>query len=553
MPSASRTGSSGDGPRSPSANDRRTHDPHGGARGRHGEGPRLLRGDQGLPLHLRPPVRGGLGLHRERRMAPAPAARPHRGRRGPRPDIRHGLQPLGRCPDRPREPPHARARGARRPPRPEHHARRRGALRPGVRRHLRGHQPARLRPVPRRPRRDPRLLLHEAVHVALPRGAGARARALAHGRLGGCPRRGRRPPRPPRPRRPPLDRRLRHPLRLPGHRLRRPERAPLHPRALRQPEGPPALESSPRRGGHPPRGGRRDRRAPLALCPGGRLRGGPPRPGALRGQPGGPLPRRHGLLHPERPREPRVYGLGDHRHRDIIRGWSAGSRYRAGPGAGPFPRAMQTQPSLTLDRYLSERGPMDPVQAAKIAIQVARQLSQAGDALLVHPGRILVGKDGSVRLLPPPAEDLALPAIVEFPAYASPEEARGGHPDLRSGLYSLGCTLHELLTGRPPYSAADPKQILKAHLESPIPDLRKLSPKAPASLAEIVKELLAKDPEERVQTPDELVRRLRQSIGVPAGTAPQAPAATAPRAASPTATAAAAPAPRRGQPRAGSK
>ena len=214
---------------------------------------------------------------------------------------------------------------------------------------------------------------------------------------------------------------------------------------------------------------------------------------------------------------------------------------------------MQTQPSLTLDRYLSERGPMDPVQAAKIAIQVARQLSQAGDALLVHPARILVGKDGSVRLLPPPAEDLALPAIVEFPAYASPEEARGGHPDLRSGLYSLGCTLHELLTGRPPYSAGDPKQMLKAHLESPVPDLRKLSPKTPPALAEIVKELLAKDPEERVQTPEELVRRLRQSIGVPAGTAPQAP----PRATAPPPVAAAprspTPAARRGQPRSGSK
>jgi len=217
---------------------------------------------------------------------------------------------------------------------------------------------------------------------------------------------------------------------------------------------------------------------------------------------------------------------------------------------------MQTQPSLTLDRYLSERGPMDPVQAAKIAIQVARQLLLAGDALLVHPGRILVGKDGSVRLLPPPAEDLALPAIVEFPAYASPEEVRGAHPDLRSGLYSLGCTLYELVAGSPPYAASDPKQILKAHLESPIPDIRKLSPRTPAAIGEIIRELLAKDPEERIQTPDELVRRLRQAIGVPAsGAAPQAPKSGGPKAPAPASGGPKAPAPaaRRGQPRGGTK
>ena len=62
--------------------------------------------------------------------------------------------------------------------------------------------------------------------------------------------------------------------------------------------------------------------------------------------------------------------------------------------------------------------------------------------------------------------------MVEYPAYASPEEIRGVQPDVRSGLYSLGCTLYQLLAGEPPYSHPDPKHILHAHLNAPIPDVR---------------------------------------------------------------------------------
>src|SRR5262245_21454048 len=136
---------------------------------------------------------------------------------------------------------------------------------------------------------------------------------------------------------------------------------------------------------------------------------------------------------------------------------------------------METHQGLTLDRYLREKGPLAPDQAAKIAIQVAQQMGPASGSLLIHPGRILVTREGSVRLLPPPAEELALPVVVEFPAYAAPEEIRGGQPDIRSGLYSLGSTLFELISGHPPYQRKDPKDLLRAHLEDPVPDLRELS------------------------------------------------------------------------------
>ncbi len=173
---------------------------------------------------------------------------------------------------------------------------------------------------------------------------------------------------------------------------------------------------------------------------------------------------------------------------------------------------MQTNQGLTLDRYLEKRSPLEPAQAAKISIQVAQQLGSAAGSLLIHPGRILISKDGSVKLLPPAAEELSLPAVVEYPAYASPEEIRGGHPDVRSALYSLGCTLFELLSGEPPYSSSDPKQVLHAHVEGDVPDVRERASGVPDTLAEALRDLLAKDPELRIQTPEELVRRLKQGL-----------------------------------------
>jgi hypothetical protein len=195
---------------------------------------------------------------------------------------------------------------------------------------------------------------------------------------------------------------------------------------------------------------------------------------------------------------------------------------------------MHTNQGLTLDRYLEKKSPLEPAQAARIAMQIAQQLGSAGGSLLIHPGRILVTKTGTVQLLPPPVEELSLPAVVEYPAYASPEEIRGVQPDVRSALYSLGCTLFELLSGAPPFSFPEPKQILHAHLETPVPDVRENASAVPASLGEVLNELLEKDPELRIQTPAELIRRLKQSLGAagaPAGgaKAPQGAPRPAPR------------------------
>jgi hypothetical protein len=225
---------------------------------------------------------------------------------------------------------------------------------------------------------------------------------------------------------------------------------------------------------------------------------------------------------------------------------------------------MAGNQEITLDRYLSSKGPLPAAQVARIAYQVSLQMDRESDAApqgraaVVHPGRIAIDAGGAVKLLPPAGEDLELPVAVAFPAYVSPEEIAGQAGDVRSSLYSLGCTIYELLAGNPPFGgAADPaKETLQGHRRRPVPDPRQASPGIDDAFAETIRELLAKDPQLRIQSVSELLRRLMQTAGLqgapgrkprpaPARPAapPAAPKAAAPKAAAPKAAAPAAPRP----------
>ena len=98
------------------------------------------------------------------------------------------------------------------------------------------------------------------------------------------------------------------------------------------------------------------------------------------------------------------------------------------------------------------------------------------------------------------------------PDYMAPEQWDSCHrADIRSDLYSLGCTLYSLLTGRPPFSADEYDSNTKkmaAHLRDTAPPVSTLRPGLPKGVAVIVERLLAKDPAARPQTPAALMREL---------------------------------------------
>ena len=101
-------------------------------------------------------------------------------------------------------------------------------------------------------------------------------------------------------------------------------------------------------------------------------------------------------------------------------------------------------------------------------------------------------------------------AVLGTPHYMSPEQIAGRPVDARADIYALGCILYTMLTGDVPFTAPTPLATMRQHLEAPVPDPRSRRLACPDALAEVVQRCLAKSPEERHQTADELAIALER-------------------------------------------
>jgi serine/threonine protein kinase len=102
--------------------------------------------------------------------------------------------------------------------------------------------------------------------------------------------------------------------------------------------------------------------------------------------------------------------------------------------------------------------------------------------------------------------------IMGTPDYLAPEQALDFHgADIRADIYSLGCTFFYLLTGRPPFQGGTVAQKLKRHQQEEPPSVRQLRPEVPEEVCQLLARMLAKRPEERFQTPGELIAALTRT------------------------------------------
>ena len=188
---------------------------------------------------------------------------------------------------------------------------------------------------------------------------------------------------------------------------------------------------------------------------------------------------------------------------------------------------------LDLSRLVRRVGPLPVADACEIIAQATQGLSHVHEAGLVHrdikPSNIMVTQDGRVKIL-----DLGLAMLGQQYLegennlttigqlmgtldYMSPEQAADSHQvDARADVYSLGATLFQLLTGQAPYGGPRHSSLLKKVLalaNVPVPSVRAVRPEVPEELDQVISKCLAKDPDQRYASVEEVASALSPFLG----------------------------------------
>ncbi len=171
----------------------------------------------------------------------------------------------------------------------------------------------------------------------------------------------------------------------------------------------------------------------------------------------------------------------------------------------------------------SPQGRLTPGDAVKYASQIAAALAHAHQRGVVHrdikPQNILFTDDGLVKVTDfgiaralAATSGTATGTILGSPHYLAPEQASGGSAGPASDLYSLGVVVYELLTGRPPFSGETPVAIALQHLRATAPPPGQVVPGVPLALDRVVQRCMAKRPEDRYGSADEVRLALEDAV-----------------------------------------
>lgn len=168
---------------------------------------------------------------------------------------------------------------------------------------------------------------------------------------------------------------------------------------------------------------------------------------------------------------------------------------------------------------LLAKGNMTIKETAKIIERIAPALDDAHAKGIIHrdlkPANILFDRNGSPYLsdfgiakISDSHTNVTGSAIIGTPAYMSPEQAQGHEVDGKSDIYSLGAIIFRMLTGVQPYESDTPMSMAIKHITDPVPDILEQKPDLPPAINSFIQKAMAKDPQVRFQTAQELADAL---------------------------------------------
>lgn len=199
--------------------------------------------------------------------------------------------------------------------------------------------------------------------------------------------------------------------------------------------------------------------------------------------------------------------------------------YEYGVDRGNPYLAMEWFPAPNMKHRIQHKNEELTYQVPKIIEQAAEGLSHFNGLGWVHrdikPDNFLVSDDGDVKLI-----DFALarrgsrglgrllgqkPPVQGTRSYMAPEQIRGGAFDQRADVYSFGCTIYELVSGKPPYTGTSADELLMKHLRAPPPSLEAVAKNVNLDFAQLVRRSLAKDPAQRPQSLEDFLVEFRMT------------------------------------------
>lgn len=198
--------------------------------------------------------------------------------------------------------------------------------------------------------------------------------------------------------------------------------------------------------------------------------------------------------------------------------------YDVGEEEGIYYIVMELVEGITLKNYIEKKARLSVKEAVSIAIQVSMGIEAAHNNNIIHrdikPQNIMIARDGKVKvtdfgIAKAATSNTITSNVMGSVHYTSPEQARGGFSDEKSDIYSLGCTMFEMLTGHVPFDGETTVAIAIKHIQEDMPSPREFVSEIPVSVEQIIFKATQKSPDRRYQSMGELIEDLKHSLIAP--------------------------------------